>query len=703
MFNFLPTLEHLSLLGGGLIFLAALAESLVFTGLIIPGLILVILAGFLSAKGLIDLGDLIWLVAAGLILGDLLSFYFARRTGRLLFRKRLLERGYLEAGEEFFKKRGAASLFLGKFIGRIRPVIAFVAGATRLGFEQFIFWEALGAITWAVGYSILGYLLGQAWLGLEAWSDRVSIFILVLVAVVALIYLLEWLIINQGRQFFALIKSLLKSIGTAIVSNPDVRRIASRYPKTSRFLKRRLEIKRFFGLPLTILVIAFLYALFSFLGIIRQVITSADIITVDMQIANLFYAFRYPALVKFFLWVTVLGQAQAILVGVVIFSLILWLWPKRSYLMPLWLTVIGAALTNLLGKDLIHRPRPEVAAYLESSFSFPSGHATLAVAFYGFIIYFLIRQTKIWQRKVNLLFIGLVVILAIGLSRLYLGVHFFSDVIGGYLLGSLWLILGINLAEWLTAKTGERRPSASATFRVKIGFLILVLAWLGAYLILAIRYRPPLLAPMDQGEITETVSNVLDIFSGKNSLSRYTETLIGDRQEPLSFIVITKDDDSLIKDFNKAGWYLANNPNLATLSELAKSAVLKKSYPEAPMTPSFWNHQVNDFGFEKPTLANNVRERHHARVWKTNFELADGERIYVGTASLDRGLNKKLPLVHEIDPDIDSEREVMFNDLKKVEVVAKFSKEPFVGHILGKNFAGDAFFTYGDVYLIYLK
>ena len=94
--------------------------------------------------------------------------------------------------------------------------------------------------------------------------------------------------------------------------------------------------------------------------------------------------------------------------------------------------------------------------YLEKSFSFPSGHATIAVAFYGFIIYFLIKNVKSWNRKINIFFTGFILIILIGFSRLYLGVHFVSDVWAGYLIGAIWLIIGIGFTEFYLLKKISR-------------------------------------------------------------------------------------------------------------------------------------------------------------------------------------------------------------------------------------------------------
>jgi len=194
------------------------------------------------------------------------------------------------------------------------------------------------------------------------------------------------------------------------------------------------------------------------------------------------------------------------------------------------------------------------------------------------------------------------------------------------------------------------------------------------------------------------VQNVREIFSD-NQL-KYTETPAGEKEEPLSFIILARNDEQLIQVFHQAGWLLADKVSAHSVIKIARAVLLKQAYPTAPMTPSFWNLQVNDFGFEKATDANNARQRHHVRFWKTNYIIPDGKHIYVGTASFDSGI--QWGVVHKINPDIDAEREFLYEDLKKTKRIVQSQKEQFVEPILGENFFGDPFFTDGKVYIIKL-
>jgi len=161
------------------------------------------------------------------------------------------------------------------------------------------------------------------------------------------------------------------------------------------------------------------------------------ILTVDSWVNYLFASFRSPGLTKIFSWITLLGQWQVVIGFALAASLLLWVWKKRDFILYLWLALAIDELFNNLGKFFIHRARPENAVYFENSFSFPSGHAMISIVFYGLLGFLLIRHLKNRKWKIVVFCVCFVLAVAIGLSRLYLGVHYLSDVCGGYLLGLL--------------------------------------------------------------------------------------------------------------------------------------------------------------------------------------------------------------------------------------------------------------------------
>ena len=150
---------------------------------------------------------------------------------------------------------------------------------------------------------------------------------------------------------------------------------------------------------------------------------------------------------RVFYLITQLGSEEAIIGLSLFFSLYLKLAKKTRYLFAFWVAVAGACVSGFLLKNALAVPRPSDALYQTSSYSFPSLHTTGAVIFYGLAAYILCRETKKNQYRPWMTATAILIITAVAYSRLYLKVHYLSDVIGGAVLGLMWLGLGIALIK----------------------------------------------------------------------------------------------------------------------------------------------------------------------------------------------------------------------------------------------------------------
>ena len=166
----------------------------------------------------------------------------------------------------------------------------------------------------------------------------------------------------------------------------------------------------------------------------------------DQQVAAWFLIKRSALGIDIFSVISFFGSWQFLFPALALIILILFLKNKKKFIWPFLLVVGGAEAITFLGKIWFHRPRPILSVFFEKDFSFPSGHATIAVAFYGYLAYILVKSAKAkWRWLIvapAVLLIGL-----IGFSRLYLGVHYLSDVLAGYLVGLLALIIGIYFSR----------------------------------------------------------------------------------------------------------------------------------------------------------------------------------------------------------------------------------------------------------------
>ena len=160
------------LLVGGLAFL----ETGAFIGLVAPGETAVIVGGVVAGQGRISLPVLIGLVWACAVAGDVTSFMLGRRLGRGFLlrhgaRVKITEER-LEQVEGFFQRRGGTTIVVGRFIGFVRPIAPFVAGASRLPLARFLPYDVLGAGAWAATFCLLGYVFWRSFDRLTQWVSR---------------------------------------------------------------------------------------------------------------------------------------------------------------------------------------------------------------------------------------------------------------------------------------------------------------------------------------------------------------------------------------------------------------------------------------------------------------------------------------------------------------------------------------------------
>jgi undecaprenyl-diphosphatase len=248
-----------------------------------------------------------------------------------------------------------------------------------------------------------------------------------------------------------ILANYFKRIHQLVWDNVLVRKFAKNYPGAYQFVRNRFDLHVFTGFPLTILIILFFINILTFSTIAENVIDAEAIVVIDQEVTNFLFKARNNTIGQIFYLISYLGsQKGSIIIGAIV-SVILLKQGRKTYFVALWLVLLGVGLSVRYGKLIFHRVRPaNVGFYEETNFSFPSGHSTTAMVLFGMIAYFLIRNSRHRKQRILYLLLGLSIILLVGFSRIYLGVHFLSDVLGGYLLGATWMIMGITVIEWLS-------------------------------------------------------------------------------------------------------------------------------------------------------------------------------------------------------------------------------------------------------------
>jgi membrane-associated phospholipid phosphatase len=159
------------------------------------------------------------------------------------------------------------------------------------------------------------------------------------------------------------------------------------------------------------------------------------------------HQFDSPSIDAVMLTITRLGDPEFVVVVVAVSLAILWWQRYRQEAKIFVIACLGAFILNTGLKLVFTKPRPKLWNYLipETSFSFPSGHALGSLVLYGLIAYLLATNYPKYSKIIYSL--AVILIAAIGLSRLYLGVHWPTDIIAGYGVGFLWLIFCIAMLK----------------------------------------------------------------------------------------------------------------------------------------------------------------------------------------------------------------------------------------------------------------
>jgi undecaprenyl-diphosphatase len=197
-------------------------------------------------------------------------------------------------------------------------------------------------------------------------------------------------------------------------------------------------------------------ALYVFAGLAEEV-HEGDMRSFDEAVFALSNRVASPALTAFMHGVTWLGSNEFLIgsgaCGVLVFTLIRW----RRAAVAFLLTMLGAALLNVLLKAVFQRERPEpfFGTPLPDSYSFPSGHALLSFCFYGVMAAVVAGRLKGFRVRVLVWTVAASLVALIGLSRIYLGVHYPSDVLAGYAAALVWVMV-VAVADRMLQARRER-------------------------------------------------------------------------------------------------------------------------------------------------------------------------------------------------------------------------------------------------------
>jgi len=310
--------------------------------------------------------------------------------------------------------------------------------------------EAAGGILWATTFGQLGAAFGSRWSLVERWPGRAGVLIAGLLLIVVLAGLLAYWAIRH--------EVALRARWTALLAHPRVVALRVRFAPQLAFLQARLSPEEYLGLHLTCGVVLIVLGSWVFGAIAKAIVQGDPLVQLDLAVSAFLHAQAEPAFTAAMLVVSFMGSYVIVVASLLLGAILAW---RRCWydLSTLVLAVAGGELINLLLKALFARDRPTFPDPLVTAIgaSFPSGHAMASMIFYGLMIYFGVRWLTAWRWRVLVVVTGTVLIVLIGFSRIYLGVHYLSDVLAGYAAGLTWLAFTITGVETWRRRRALRR------------------------------------------------------------------------------------------------------------------------------------------------------------------------------------------------------------------------------------------------------
>lgn len=523
------------------------------------------------------------------------------------------------------------------------------------------------------------------------------LFALGLIVELILALILVYALLRALKTPIAIVGSVLSSAWSGVMANPRIKRIKKSRSVLLKWLINRFNPKNPFGLILTIGVLSSAVFFIGFSNIFANIWSNNETITnIDTRILNSVPSIRTSMQTTFFRFITFSANAESVLLLVLLAGSILWRNRQKLAAYLLGFALVLEEGSTFVFKILADRARPDAALSLihEGSLSFPSGHVMRATVIFGLLAYLLYRSYQSSLLRFGIFLGYLIAVVLVAMSRLYLGVHYPSDVLASILLGASLLVLLITFIEIVTRYKlwGQKFSSFTARQLMSVPIAIISFSLIASPFLIHI-------SPVNATPSFVTIG-AIDPTSVKK-LPLYSENLNGETMEPINFIYIGSQRE-IEQLFLSRGWYIADPPTISnTLRALAVS-FQDHQYLKAPVTPSYLEAKPQDLAFEQPTQSDTLRQRHHTRLWRTDYRLPNGSEIWVATASYDTGIkfadSIKLP-THHIDPNVDAERSYIVASLG----LRNISYLQVVNAQVGKNASGDVFFTDGRAVVVDLQ
>ena len=620
--------EH-PLLAGGVIFLVAFCDAVVILGIAVPALPILFGVGTLVGLGHINGPYAVIAASLGAFFGDGISYVFGRHYGERLkgFWPFSKHPDWLESGERFFWRHGLKGIVIARYVGAVRPFVPAIAGMLRMPLKRYAPASLFASFTWGLLFVVPGWIFGASIDLLAAVAGRLILVLGLLAAVLALIFFVTgWLYRLLAPRTATLIERALAW--------------SYRHPVIGRATTALIDPNRPESASLLFMALLLIAAGWGFFTVLLVALGKGDPLGWDLAVHQTMFELRSPLADHLMASIADLGDWQVVLpTTLAVFG---WLmWRRRRIAAMHWLAAIGfgAILPASLGY-LLDMPRPP-AAMTAVGFSFPSAPVMMVTVLFGFFAVLVARELPGRRRGWPYVVAGLAVSL-VGFARLYLGAHWFSDVIGGVLLGMMWIaILGLAYRSRVL-RSFWVRPITLVFFSSVIIFGI----WHGGSAATATleRFTVPLIRQpiaahdwwRDGWQQLPTRRNELRTREGWPLNVQFAGTL-----------------SQLRGDLEAAGWQLTRTGGWVDLLHSLDASATPENLP---LLPASHNGRPDALVMSRP--GSDANSRYVLRLWPSRLQLTEGDTaIWQGTiAAMQFEHRLSLFSVWLFDPDRSDDR-----------------------------------------------
>jgi len=596
---------------GFIVFLISLSESLAIVGLVVPGVVMMTAIGGMMGSGHLPFWATLSWAILGAIAGDGISYWLGYHYHQHLrdfwpFKQR---------GETFFKLHGGKSIIFGRFVGPVRPMIPVIAGMMDMSPKRFLFFNVLSAIAWAPLYSLPGILIGAS-LGTLSSEVASRAGLLVLLVLLAL-----WLIYETLLLIGAWI---IKTI-TRIVNG--IWKILHRLAWLRSLLK---NVQGSEQSQLGILILCLL-AFACFAITVFDILNSEGIASWNEPVYQVLRALYNTKIINWTGFFTGLGDPWILLPTAAAIGL--WLfWRQRYKAAFCWLLTIGLGfICGVWLKTETAIPRPEGLIYSSHGFSFPSGHALTATLAFGLAAMFIHQSISIQSPMSKYRWIpwaiAIPLILWIAFSRVYLGMHWFTDIIGSLTLGIGFVTLGTLIYRRI-----ESRPIPIRAIIVP-GTLLLTVT-LSLY---AAFFYPKLQSVLIRQWPTHTLQEKI-WWQGKGNTNALYRTGAFKRQATIFDVQWLGSLETVQHALEKSGWQVIPKLNFKT------GVILLANNPSPLLFPALPKFHRDRLPILAVTKKINDTKRIVLQLWQSDYQTEKSIPLWVGTLRIEE-TSHPLPLV----------------------------------------------------------